>query len=235
MTPATALVLCGGLGTRLRPVTGEQPKVLAEVAGRPFLHYTLTYLRSQGLRDIVLCTGYAAEAVAGYCQDGSRWGVRLRYSPEPEALGTGGAIKHALPLLATERCFVLNGDSLAQADLGGLQRFHTEKSAQISMVLARVSDKTRYGAALLADDGAVTGFSEKGQAGSGLINAGIYLLNREVLDTIPANCNVSLERDVFPRYAGRGLYGLVAADSFIDIGTPESFAQAQTVFAVWPH
>ena len=224
----TALVLCGGLGTRLRPVTGDLPKVLAPVAGHPFLHHILRYLAGQGISDVVLCTGYAAAAVTSYCGDGSWWGIRVRYSHEAEPLGTGGAIKHAQPLIASDPFLVLNGDSMIRADLAHLVHFHLEKQARISLVITEVSDKMRFGSVQLAGDGSIDGFSEKGHQGSGLINAGIYLMDRDVLDAISTGCSASIEHDLFPRFAGKGLYGMVAAGSFIDIGTPEAHALAQT-------
>ncbi len=231
MASITALILCGGLGIRLRQVTGALPKVLAPVAGRPFLFHLLRYLAGQGVSDIVLCAGYAAEQVVSCCGDGSQWGVNLRYSSESKPLGTGGAITRAQPLIASDPFLVLNGDSLAQAGLADLIAFHAEKQAQISMVLAEVPDKTRFGSALLGGNDSIVGFSEKGHQGSGLINAGIYLMNCAALEVIPSERNVSIERDIFPRFIGKGLYGRFAAGLFIDIGTPESYSIAQTVLA----
>ena len=233
MTSITTLVLAGGLGTRLRPVIGDLPKVLAPVAGCPFLHYVLQYLRSQGVSDVVLCTGYGAEQVADYCKDGSRWDMRVRYSPEAKPLGTGGAIKHAQFWIASNPFLVLNGDSLVRADLAQLVSFHTEKQARITMVLTEVPDKIRFGSVVLASDGPIAGFSEKGHEGGGLINAGIYLMDRAVLEAIPTESNVSVERGVFPCFVGKGLYGIVVPGPFIDIGTPEAYARAQAVLASW--
>lgn len=229
----TVLVLAGGMGTRLSPVIGDLPKVLAPVAGRPFLHYVLHYLRNQGISDIVLCTGYGAEQVADYCQDGSRWGVHVRYSAEVQPRGTGGAIKHAQPLIASDPFLVLNGDSLVQADLAHLISFHAEKQTWITIVLVEVPDKARFGSVVLASDDSIAGFNEKGHQGAGLINAGIYLMERAVLEAMPARCNASVERDVFPCFVGKGLYGMVVPGPFIDIGTPEAYRMAQTVLASW--
>lgn len=234
MTWLTALILCGGRGSRLRLVIGDLPKVLAPVAGRPFLHYVLHYLRSQDISDVVLCTGYGAEQVLGYCKDGSPWDLHIRDWPEAEQLGTGGAIKHAQFLIASNPFLVLNGDSLVRADLHDLVTFHTEKQARITMILTEVPDKMRFGSVVLASDGSIAGFSEKGSQGAGLINAGIYLMDRAVLEAIPTGRNVSIERDVFPRFMGKGLYGMVTPGPFIDIGTPEAYAMAQTDLASGP-
>lgn len=234
MTLITALVLAGGPGTRLRPMVGDLPKVLAPVAEHPFLHYVLHYLRNQGILDVVLCTGYGAEQVADYCNDGAQWGVHIRYSPEAKPLGTSGAIKHARSLIASDPFLVLNGDSLVRVDLARLISFHAEKQAQITIVLVEVPDKTRFGSVMLADDGSIARFNEKGGQGAGLINAGIYLMDRAVLEAIPGGSNVSLERDVFPRLVGKELYGMVASGPFIDIGTPKAYAMAQTILANWP-
>jgi NDP-sugar pyrophosphorylase family protein len=230
----TALVLCGGLGTRLRPVTGALPKGLAPVEGRPFLDYMFRYLHGQGVRDVVLCTGYAADQVEAACGDGSPWGLQVRYSREAQPLGTGGAAKLAEPLIASDPFFLLNGDSLVHADLGRLARFHRDKRAKISMVLVHVADKSPFGAVRRGEGDSVAGFSEKGQGGPGWINGGIYLIDRSVLADLPAGEPVSIEKEVFPRYAANGLYGMEAAGSFIDIGTPESYARAASVLAGGP-
>ncbi|MBI3945599.1 MAG: D-glycero-beta-D-manno-heptose 1,7-bisphosphate 7-phosphatase [Armatimonadetes bacterium] len=223
----TAVILCGGLGTRLRPVIGDLPKILAPIAGRPFLHSLLAYLRGQGITDVVLATGHGAAAVAACGGDGSARGLRLRYSEETEPLGTGGAIRLAAPQIGSDPFLVLNGDSLVGADLARTVAFHQERGARATLVLAEVPDKTRFGSVLLEPDGRVAGFVEKGASGPGRINAGIYVMNREVLQAIPAGRSVSVEREVFPALVGRGLYGLVAPGPFIDIGTPEAFAEAQ--------
>lgn len=225
----TAFILTGGLGTRLRPVTGDLPKVLAPVAGRPFLEYLLCYLRNQGVSDIVLCTGYGAEEIRNYFMDGSPYGITIRYSREEHTMGTGGAIKYAEPLIVGERLLVLNGDSLVRFDLNRLLGMHLRKDARASMVLVRVPDKKRFGSVSVSADGQVTAFNEKSGNGSGLINAGIYLLERDVLSFIPPNQKISIEYDVFPNLIGRRLYGQVADGPFIDIGTPESYRDAQAV------
>jgi len=227
--PVTALILCGGLGTRLRPVVGDLPKVLAQVAGHPYIDHVMTYLRTQGIVDTVLCTGYGAEEVAHYSGDGSRWGVRVRYSVEDAPLGTAGAVKHAESLIQSNPFIVLNGDSMIRADLPALVKFHERKDALITLVLTQVEDMTRYGSVQLGDDRSIKGFREKGQSGGGFINAGIYSMDRRILEAIPPERKVSLELEVLPIFAGRGMYGMSVADSFIDIGTPEAYSEAQSL------
>lgn len=229
----TTLVLVGGLGARLRPLTGDQPKVLAPVAGRPFLDHVLSYLQGQGVSDVVLCTGYAGESVADYCGSGAQWGERIRFSRENEPLGTGGAIRNAQSLINSDPFLVLNGDSLVQADLAQLVHLHQLRQARISMVLVKVEDQKRFGSVRLGKDDCIVGFDEKGQDGPGLINAGVYAFDRSVLDAIPAGEIVSLEKDIFPRYVGNAFYGITAPGAFIDIGTPDSYIQAQEILAAW--
>lgn len=229
----TTLVLCGGLGTRLRSVTGDVPKVLASVAGHPFIYYVVRYLKEQGFRDIVLCTGYGAADVEAYCKNGSQWGVSIRYSPEAVPLGTGGAVKLAEPLIASSSFLVLNGDSIVQADLSRLVAVHERNNARITMALTEVPDKSRFGSVQLSVTGEITAFMEKGQTGIGFINAGVYMINRSVLNGLASGEKISIEQDVFPKFVSNGLYGVPITGLFIDIGIPESYQVAQTMLANW--
>jgi len=231
MCNATALVLCGGLGTRLRSVLGALPKVLAPIAGQPFIAYQLSFLRSQGLTDVVLCTGHAADQVETCCGDGSRWGLHLRYSRETRPLGTGGALKQAEPLICSNPFLVLNGDSFVGADLAQLVPTHTSHGAKITMAVAEVADLSRFGAVTLGEGGIVAAFGEKGRGGFGLINAGIYAVDASVLASVPPGVAVSLEYDVFPALVGKGLYGMIIPGPFLDIGTEETYRQAETLFS----
>jgi NDP-sugar pyrophosphorylase family protein len=234
MQSMTALILCGGLGTRLRSVVGSLPKALAPIAGRPFLDYQLHYLRRQGVREVVLCTGYGADAVRGHCGAGSTWDLGVRYSVETEPRGTGGAVKLAEALVGAGPFLVLNGDSFAAADLGSLVAFHRRRGAALTLALAQVPDRQRFGAVTVNAEGAVTAYGEKGLSGPGLINAGVYVMERVVLEAMPAGRAVSLEQDVFPSWIGRGLDGFAAPGPFLDIGTAETYAQAEAFLATWP-
>jgi NDP-sugar pyrophosphorylase family protein len=216
------VILAGGLGTRLHGVV-DGPKVLAQVAGRPFLEILLAQLGAAGVTNVLLCTGHKAEQFSQFLRKG------VRESREPEPRGTGGALRHALEVLP-ERFFVLNGDSYCDADLQALAALHVEKSAAATLLCTRVPDTARFGAVVLDGDGRVQRFEEKGRSGPGAINAGIYVIEREVVAAIPAGRAVSLERETFPSLGGR-LYGRAVDARFIDIGTPDSFAEAQRFFA----
>ncbi|MDH5566748.1 MAG: nucleotidyltransferase family protein [Myxococcales bacterium] len=226
-----AVILVGGEGTRLRPALPAQPKALAPVAGRPFLAWLLVALERQGVRKVVLSTGYRAEAIEAFAE-GARveFGARLELVcvRDPRPLGTGGALRNVAAAVRGDRVLVLNGDSYCPFDVRRLQRLHVAHSARASVWLARVEDAGRFGAVTLAEDGRITAFREKSaSAGAGLVNAGIYLLERAALDELPASAPLSLEREVFPQWlAAGGLYGLVGGEPLIDIGTPESYALA---------
>jgi len=221
------VILAGGLGTRLKDVVPDKPKCMAPVGGRPFLEYVLCFLRRQGLTEVILAVGYRADRVLEYFGDGSRFGVRLAYSIEPTPLGTAGALKLADRLLSGDRVIVMNGDSIADVPLMALLRYHTEKRALATIALAQVPNAARYGAVSLGPDGDIVRFQEKSNEGWGVISAGIYVLERRVIADIPSHKPVSLERDVFERLAGSGLYGFEFDGFFIDIGTPEAYYKAQ--------
>lgn len=226
----TAVVLCGGFGTRLRSVVGSLPKVLAPVGGHPFLHHVLTYLRRQGIADVVLATGYGAKEVATFGGDGSAWGVRLRYSAESEPLGTAGALRLAGTQGLSDPFLALNGDSLVPANLWRVLDFHCAHAARVTLVLTQTPNQGRFGSVRVEPDGRIVEFVEKGTNGPGLINAGIYVMQREVLGEIPAGRCVSLEHEVFPSLVGKGIYGIEVAGPFVDIGTPQALAEAQALF-----
>ena len=227
----TAAILCGGLGTRLRPVAGDTPKALVEIAGAPFLDRLLAQLAASGLRDVVLCTGVGADSVAAHCGDGSRWGLEIRISREDTPLGTGGALGLARGLIASSPFLVLNGDSFVEADFRSLLSFHAARGAEATLLLVRVPDRSRFGSVRLADGSRIAAFEEKGLAGPGLVNAGVYALSRTVLEAIPAGRPVSLESEVFPSLVGGALFGFETEARFIDIGTPESLREAGRFFA----
>jgi NDP-sugar pyrophosphorylase family protein len=227
----TVAILAGGLGTRLRAVVSDRPKVLAEAAGRPFLTWWLDALDTQGFRDVVLCTGFRAGQVSETF--GSTHGhLRIRYSVEPQPLGTGGALRHALPLFASDPILVLNGDSFCDVNLRGFVQEHLQREARTSLVVASVADISRFGFVSFGTDGLVEAFREKdGIHAPGWINAGIYLFSRELLGSLPAGQNISLERDVLPRWITEGVHCHPRLGQFIDIGTPESLAGADAFFA----
>jgi NDP-sugar pyrophosphorylase family protein len=231
LSSATALILVGGLGTRLRPVVGDVPKPLAEVRGRPFLSYLLDQLADAGLRTVVLCTGYRGEQVRAAFGDARR-GLKLLYSQEASPMGTGGAIRLAAAGLASPTVLVLNGDSYCQVDLGAFWSDHCASGARASLVLVRVEDASRFGQVELDGSGRVLRFEEKGaRTGPGWINAGMYLIDRNWVEAIPSDRAVSLEREVFPLWIEQGLRGFRSPGRFLDIGTPASYREADQFLA----
>jgi NDP-sugar pyrophosphorylase family protein len=229
---ATAAILAGGLGTRLRSCIADRPKVLAPVRGRPYLSYLLEQLADVGVRHVVLLTGYLANKVHSTFGD-SYADMRLTYSEEPSPLGTAGALRQALPHLLSPTVPLLNGDSYCETSLADFWEAHHRKFADVSLVLARREDCSRFGRVQTAADGRVSCFEEKKQAGgAGWINAGIYLIQRAAIEEIPLGQPLSLERDLFPEWIDRKRFWSFAnAGRFLDIGTPESYAQAESFFA----
>lgn len=225
-----ALILAGGLGTRLRAVVPDQQKVLAPVGTRPFLTYVLDQLADAGIQTAVLCTGH----LAGQLEEnlGDQYGsIRLKYSRELSPLGTAGAIRLALAFVGSADAFVLNGDSHCRVDFAALTASHRQHGAAATIALARMADTSRFGRVELADGDAIADFTEKAAtSGPGWVNAGIYLLNRDVIESIPADTPASLERDVFPKLIGRGLFGYRSTGQLWDIGVPDEYNRAQTEF-----
>jgi mannose-1-phosphate guanylyltransferase len=224
-----ALILAGGEGTRLRPLTSSVPKPVVPLAGRPFISYMLEWLRRHGVDEAILSCGFMADGVRDVLGDGEALGVRLRYVEEPQPLGTGGALKFAEDLL-DERFLMLNGDVLTDIDLTAQLRQHEETGARATLALIGVEDPSAYGLVRRLADRSVSEFLEKPNADeidTNLVNAGAYVLDRSVLDDMaPAGTRISIERDVFPRLVGHGLYGYAASGYWLDIGTPQRYLQA---------
>ncbi len=228
---ATAVILAGGLGTRLRAAVADRPKILAPVLGKPFLAYLLEYLAGEGLREAVLCVGYRSEQVLATFGK-SYAGMRLVYSAEPSPLGTGGALRRALPLVNSDPLIALNGDSFCRAALRLLWQWHETRHAAATLLLTRVDDTARYGRVERDEDGLVAAFEEKGRhRGPGWVSAGVYVLSHRMIEEIRSEREVSLEREVFPRWLGRGLYAYPSEIPFLDIGTPDSYSAAETFLA----
>ncbi len=225
--PAEAMILVGGKGTRLRSAVSDRPKPMAEVAGRPFVEWLLALLHDQGIRRVVLCTGHLGEQVEAHFGDGRRWDMELHYSRDPFPLGTGGAVRHGLDQIQGDRFLVLNGDSYCRCDIQTLTDVHLSRGAKATLWLVETDDCRRFGSVILAADGAVESFMEKSsRAAGGLVNAGVYLIERQVAETIPAGRLVSLETEFFPGLIEQGLFAVAGQESFIDIGTPQSYAGA---------
>jgi mannose-1-phosphate guanylyltransferase len=224
-----ALILAGGEGTRLRPLTSTIPKPAVPLVQRPFISYMLEWLRSHGVDEAILSCGFMADGVRRVLGDGSGLGIRLRYVEEPRPLGTGGALKFAQDLLQ-DRFLMLNGDVLTDIDLSAQLRQHEQTGARITLGLIGVEDPSAYGLVRRDEDGSVTEFLEKpspDEIDTNLISLGAYVIEREVLDSMPpAGTKLSIERDVFPELVGDGLYGFEASGYWLDIGTPERYLQA---------
>jgi NDP-sugar pyrophosphorylase family protein len=225
-------VLAGGLGTRLRSVLGEIPKILAPVGGKPFLDHLLAWLQSYGARRVVLCLGFRAELVLEHLKRHPVSGLEVVTSVEPEPLGTAGGLRLAVPLLHTDPVLVMNGDTFVDADLTAFLTTHHARKAAASVLCATVPSMARYGRLDIDDAGYIRRFIEKDPAdvGPGPINAGFYLFSQTWLATFARSTGPSLERDVFAN-APAGTFNAVAAPgvAFIDIGTPETYAEAETV------
>ena len=226
----TALILAGGLGTRLRPVVSELPKVMAVVNGRPFLMYILDQLVAAGAEEIVLCTGYLGEiikAAFGY----EYKGAVIKYSQEMHPLGTGGALRNAFDLIVSDSVLVMNGDSYCDIDLSSFLAWSFNRKYDATLVLTQVEDISRYGGVEIDKDGRILSYKEKGPNHvPGLINSGIYLFKKQLLELIPLGVKYSIEREFLPKLIENGLNGFCFNGRFIDIGTPESYHLAEEFF-----
>ena len=223
-----ALVLAGGEGTRLRPLTLTTPKPVMPFAGRPFMTFMLDWLGRHGIDDVILSCGFMSDDVERVLGD-IHAGIRLRYVHEDEPLGTAGPLRLALDTgaLQDERLFVLNGDVLTDMDLTAEREQHERTGARATLCLIAVDDTASYGVVPTAEGGEVEQFLEKspGPAPTNRINAGAYLLERDVIEQIPAGRAVSIEREIFPELVGNGLYGYLAAGYWKDIGTPRRYLE----------
>ncbi len=227
-----AVILVGGEGTRLRPLTYETPKPMVPLFGIPFLERTIARLRAAGVTDVILASGYLPEAIRNHFGDGSQLGLRLIYVVEAAPLGTAGAIRNVASHI-TGTFFVLNGDVLTSLDLGAMRQFHEHHGGVGTLHTIRVDDPSAFGCVVQDGTGRVTTFVEKpprDEAPTNEINAGTYLLEPEVIDAIPAGRAVSIERETFPQLlaAGKRLNSYVTADYWLDVGRPAQYLQAHT-------
>ncbi len=222
-----ALILAGGEGTRLRPLTSTTPKPVLPLVNRPFLTYMLSWLHRHGVDEAIISCGFMAKKVQEVLGDRS-CGLDLRYVDEDTPLGTAGAIKNAESHLG-QRFLALNGDVLTDIDLTALIGFHEKSDAVGTIALTPVADPSNYGLVKIGKEGDILDFLEKPkpeEIDTDLINAGAYVLEKEVLGLIPAQENVSIERQIFPQLIGRGLYAWEDRNYWLDIGTPERYLQA---------
>ena len=230
MNTIDVIILAGGMGTRLKSVVSDRPKVLASVAGRPFLSILLDQISWAGFNRVTLCTGHMADQVEA--KFGARYNdLPLIYSRENIPLGTGGAVRNALPLILSQTIMVMNGDSFVDIALNLFLQWFIGKGCDAALVLKKMNNTSRYSIVHVDTNGLITAFQEKNaESGPGWINAGVYLFKKKVVETIPQGRSFSLEREFFPSLAGRELYGYRSEVKFIDIGLPESYAAAEQFF-----
>ena len=226
------LVLAGGLGTRIRQVLGDTPKLLAPIAGRSYLDHLLDWLARFGARRVVLALGHRAEAITEHLARRAPEAIAIETVVEPRPLGTAGAIRLSRPKLRSDPVLIINGDSFADVDLCRFYEHHRRAGAQGTILCARVADAGRYGRVQVDDRGAICGFAEKDLAfrGAALVNAGMYFLSAAFLDRVASATATSLEKDVFERVPPVSLAAFAECGNFIDIGTPESLALADAFF-----
>ena len=225
-----ALILAGGLGTRLQKVVSDYPKPMVSIGGRPFLEYLILQLKKYNLTEIVLCIGYLGEKIKEYFQDGAKWEVKIEYSEEKKPLGTGGAIKLARNFIKGENFLVLNGDSYLDINFDELIKFHKLQEVLAILALVEVNKMDRYGAVEIDKDYRITNFREKEAISrSNLINGGVYIFHKGIFNFIPEG-RVSLEKDIFPKLIGKGFHGKPHRTYFIDIGVPEDYNRIQKEF-----
>lgn len=226
-----AVILVGGKGTRLRPLTNSIPKPMLPVAGYPFLQHLLGRIRDAGMTHVVLGTSFKAEVFEEHFGDGSEMGLEIEYVVEDSPLGTGGGIRNVLPSLRHDRAMIFNGDILGGTDLNAVLRTHVDNAADVSLHLLRVADPRAFGCVPTAEDGRVEAFLEKAEdPPTDQINAGCYVFQRDVVESIPEGRVVSVERDVFPDLLvkGKRLYGHVDQAYWRDLGTPDDFVRGSS-------
>lgn len=225
-----AVILAGGLGTRLRSVVHDRNKVVAPVAGRPFIAFLIDELTQAGINEIIICSGHKGQDLINRLAT-NNIKAKLSFSREHRPMGTAGALRHAAHFMTSDTVLVLNGDSHCNLDLRTLIQKHQSTDAVVTLAAVWVPDVLRYGHLEIDVNGKITAFIEKQQKkGGGYINGGIYIIERRLIETIPENQLVSLETDMFPCWIRLGIQTYLSKGPFIDIGTPESYLSAQSYF-----
>jgi D-glycero-alpha-D-manno-heptose 1-phosphate guanylyltransferase len=220
-----ALILAGGLGTRLRSVVSDRPKPMADINGKPFLYYILNKLLKGTIKNIVLAVGYKHEIIEEYFGDGYGLNCDIEYSVEKELLGTGGAISNAKKFLLENEILILNGDTYFNIDFDSMLQFHRKNNSNFTMALRKVDDSSRYGSVEFDGDNRITNFVEKGvESTSSYINGGIYIVNNNIIQSLKENTKFSLEQETIPEILhNEGIYAFLSDEYFIDIGIPEDY------------
>jgi len=228
-----AIILCGGAGLRLRSITGQTPKSLASIGGRPFLDILLSQLRRHRFQHVILALGYQRDLIRSYF-DNRATDLSVEYSIETTPLGTGGALRHAVDAVKSDSVLIMNGDSYTDADLFGFVADFREARADLSALVVPTDGRTDCGLVSVDTSGRVLGFKEKqSSTGTQYVNAGIYMVAKRILYEISPNQRVSLEEDVFPRLLaeGKNIRAFHHPGKCIDIGTPERYLNAQETLA----
>jgi len=226
-----AVLLCGGAGLRLRSIIGDAPKGMANIGGRPFLELLIRQLYRHGFERAILAIGYGGDAIRSYFGN-QAFGLQLAYSEEPRPLGTGGALRNATDAVGSESVLIMNGDSYTDADLGELVANYHKVRTDASIVVVPADSRGDCGSVQLDENGKLAAFAEKyGPFHAPYVNAGIYVLSREILYEIPPKVELSLERELLPEWLRRGkcIKAFISSAKCIDIGTPERYWEAQDI------
>ena len=224
------VILCGGLGKRLRNVVSDRPKALAKVNNRPFLDLLVTHLASYGFKRFILCTGYMGGKIKSYFKNSSI-SSEILYSQEKKPLGTGGALKKAEPLVKSKIFLAINGDSFCPIDFGKFINFHLAKRSLVSVASTKMKQSKNIGKIAFDRNKRIIKFSEKSASrNTKYSNVGIYLMKKHIFSLMDARKNFSLEYDFFPSIIGHGLYAYTTKENLIDIGTPKEYRRAQKLF-----
>jgi len=228
---AEVVVLCGGRGTRIQGVLKDIPKILAPFQHKTFLDILVARLEEAGFASVTLSVGYLREKIRTYVQDKLKTTLKVNFVEETEPLGTAGALRNCLPQINADLVMVLNGDCITPVDFNDFFKFHTKMESDLSFVLCKQSNSGDFGNVSVGADGRLKAFNEKTTHSSGLINAGIYLFNKDILKHLPPKTPSSLETEFFPAIIrNKKCFGFVTEAQVMDIGTPERYTQSQEVF-----
>lgn len=230
-----AIILAGGLGTRLRSIVKDVPKPMADINGKPFLEYIFRYIKHFGINKVILAVGYKADIIKNYF--GNRFnGISIIYSEEKELLGTGGAIKQAIIFSEVNNVFIINGDTFFDVDLNKVYQFHMRKKAALTIALRYIKNADRYGIIEIDEKNTVRKFLEKGEKKEGYINGGIYLIDKSFFLSFDLPKRFSFEKDFLEKnYELCNFYGIPFDTYFVDIGVPEDYERAKKEFKAFKY
>lgn len=222
------IILAGGLGTRLKPVINDVPKCMAPIDGKPFIDFVLDYCTKQGLSRFIFCLGYHKEKIMDHLSN--RKNCEILFSIEKKILGTGGALKNAESYIRSKQSIVLNGDTFVDINYPQLIDWHNDKGSEITLVINKNDDPGRYGLVSIDNNNKIKSFIEKKEGlKSGWINSGVYIINNSVLKSLAKGECFSLEKDLFPKYLNKSFFAYKNDGIMVDIGTPESYLQSQSI------